>query len=334
MSEEVKKWFDDFINNIVQKIRAGKELNALETQVITNYASNLVLYEYLERRLGELERNLRDEIRKTREELLGNDEKIKQELLANEEKNKQELMTHVDKVKQELLANDEKIKHELLASDERIKQELLTHVDKVKQELLANDERIKQELLANDEKIKQELLAHVEKVKQELLANDERIKQELMNHVEKVKQELLANDEKVKQELKDEIQGVKTDLENKIKEVDRKVEATRSDLGLVAEEVYVKNFVDYLQSNGERVISIYRHYETSLGEIDAVIETSAKVYAVEVKLRAEVSDVDELLSKAKVLKEELGREVYPVLTGSKINKTVRGYAKGFGVLVI
>jgi hypothetical protein len=246
MSEEVKKWFDDFINNIVQKIRAGKELNALETQVITNYASNLVLYEYLERRLGELERNLRDEIRKTREELLG---------------------------------NDEKIKHELLANDERIKQELLMHVEKVKQELLANDERIKQEL-------------------------------------------------------KDEIQRVKTDLENKIKEVDRKVEATRSDLGLVAEEVYVKNFVDYLQSNGERVISIYRHYETSLGEIDAVIETSAKVYAVEVKLRAEVSDVDELLSKAKVLKEELGREVYPVLTGSKINKTVRGYAKGFGVLVI
>ncbi|MEJ2771659.1 MULTISPECIES: hypothetical protein [unclassified Stygiolobus] len=268
MSEEVKKWFDDFINNIVQKIRAGKELNALETQVITNYASNQVLYEYLERRLGDLERNLRDEIRKTREELL------------------------------------------------------------------VNDEKVKQELLANDEKIKQELLAHVEKVKQELLANDEKIKQELLAYVEKVKQELLANDEKVKQELKDEIQRVKTDLETKIKEVDRKVEATRSDLGLVAEEVYVKNFVDYLQSNGEKVISVYRHYETSLGEIDAVIETSAKVYAVEIKLRAEVSDVDDLLNKTKVLKEELGREVYPVLTGSKINKTVRGYAKGSGVLVI
>jgi len=290
MSEEVKKWFDDFINNIVQKIRAGKELNALETQVITNYASNQVLYEYLERRLGELERNLRDEIRKTREELLVNDEKVKQELLAS----------------------DERIKQELLANDERIKQELMTHVEKVKQDLLANDERIKQELLANDEKIKQELLAHVEKVKQELLANDEN----------------------VKQELKDEIQGVKTDLENKIKEVDRKVEATRSDLGLVAEEVYIKNFVDYLQSDGEKVISVYRHYETSLGEIDAVIETSAKVYAVEVKLRAEASDVDDLLSKAKVLKEELGREVFPVLTGSKINKTVRGYAKGLGILVI
>jgi len=290
MSEEVKKWFDDFINNIVQKIRAGKELNALETQVITNYASNQVLYEYLERRLGELERNLRDEIRKTREELLANDEKVKQELLA-----------HVEKVKQELLANDEKIK-----------QELMNHVEKVKQELLANDERIKQELLANDEKIKQELLSHVDKVKQELLANDE----------------------KVKQELKDEIQRVKTDLETKIKEVDRKVEATRSDLGLVAEEVYVKNFVDYLQSNGEKVISVYRHYETSLGEIDAVIETSVRVYAVEIKLRAEVSDVDDLLNKTKALKEELGREVYPVLTGSRINKTVRGYAKGLGILVI
>jgi hypothetical protein len=301
MSEEVKKWFDDFINNIVQKIRAGKELNALETQVITNYASNQVLYEYLERRLSELERNLRDEIRKTREELLVNDEKVKQELLASDERIKQELLAHIDKVKQELLANDEKVK-----------QELMTHVEKVKQELLANDERVKQELLANDEKVKQELLAHVDKVKQELLANDE----------------------KVKQELKDEIQRVKTDLETKIKEVDRKVEATRSDLGLVAEEFYVKNFVDYLQNNGEKVISVYRHYETPLGEIDAVIETFAKVYAVEIKLRAEVSDVDDLLNKTKALKEELGREVYPVLTGSRINKTVRGYAKGLGILVI
>jgi Holliday junction resolvase-like predicted endonuclease len=271
-----------------------------------------VLYEYLERRLGELERNLRDEIRKTREELLVNDEKVKQELLASDERIKQELLAHVEKVKQELMANDEKVKQELMA-----------HVEKVKQELLANDERIKQELLANDEKIKQELLAHVDKVKEELLVNDERIKQEL-----------LANDEKVKQELKDEIQRVKTDLETKIKEVDRKVEATRSDLGLVAEEVYVKNFVDYLQSNGEKVISVYRHYETSLGEIDAVVETSVRVYAVEIKLRAEVSDVDDLLNKTKALKEELGREVYPVLTGSKINKTVRGYAKGLGILVI
>jgi hypothetical protein len=269
MSEEIRKWFNDFVNSIVEKIKTGKELNALETQIISNYASNLVLYDYVDKRLGELERNLRDEIRKTREELLANDEKIKQELLQK-----------IEEVKQELLANDEK-------------------------------------------------------VKQELLANDERIKQELLQKIEEVKKELLANDERIKQELKAEIQSVKTDLENKIKEVDRKVEATRSDLGLLAEEVYVKNFVDYLESNGEKVMSVYRHYETSLGEIDAVVETSGKVYVVEVKMKAEVSDVDDLLNKTKVLKEELGgKEVYPVLTGSKINKTVRGYAKGLGVLII
>lgn len=280
MSEEIRKWFNDFVNSIVEKIKTGKELNALETQIISNYASNLVLYDYVDKRLGELERNLRDEIRKTREELLANDEKIKQELLAN-------------------------------------------------------DERIKQELLANDERIKQELLQKIEEVKKELLANDEKVKQELLQKIEGVKKELLANDERIKQELKAEIQSVKTDLENKIKEVDRKVEATRSDLGLLAEEVYVKNFVDYLESNGEKVVSVYRHYETSLGEIDAVVETSGKVYAVEVKMRAEVSDVDDLLNKTKVLKEELGgKEVYPVLTGSKISKTVRGYARGLGVLII
>jgi hypothetical protein len=220
MSEEIRKWFNDFVNSIVEKIKTGKELNALETQIISNYASNLVLYDYVDKRLGELERNLRDEIRKTREELLANDEKVKQELLAN----------------------DERIKQELLANDERIKQELLQKIEEVKKELLANDE----------------------KVKQELLANDERIKQELLQKIEEVKKELLANDERIKQGLKAEIQSVKTDLENKIKEVDRKVEATRSDLGLLAEEVYVKNFVDYLESNGEKVVSVYRHYETSL----------------------------------------------------------------------
>ncbi|MDT7901697.1 MAG: hypothetical protein RRE78_07360 [Acidianus sp.] len=302
MSEEIRKWFNDFVNSIVEKIKTGKELNALETQIISNYASNLVLYDYVDKRLGELERNLRDEIRKTREELLANDEKVKQELLQK-----------IEEVKKELLANDERIK----------------------QELLANDERIKQELLANDEKVKQELLQKIEEVKKDLLANDEKVKQELLANDERIKQELLANDERIKQELKAEIQSVKTDLENKIKEVDRKVEATRSDLGLLAEEVYVKNFVDYLESNGEKVVSVYRHYETSLGEIDAVVETSGKVYAVEVKMRAEVSDVDDLLNKTKVLKEELGgKEVYPVLTGSKISKTVRGYAKGLGVLII
>lgn len=279
MSEEIKKWFNDFINNVIEKIRTGKELTPLETQVVSSYVSNITLYEFLERRMSELERNLRDEIRKTREELLAN--------------------------------------------DERIKKELMEKIEEVRKELLANDEKIKKELMENDERIKQELLRKIEEVRRELLANDERIKQEL-----------LANDERIKTELKEEIQKVKTDLESKIREVDKKVEATRSDLGLVTEEVYIKNFIDYLKDNGEKVKSVYRHYETSAGEIDALIETSERVYAVEVKVRAEVGDVDDLINKVKVLKEELGRDVYPVLTGSKINKTVRGYAKGLGVLIV
>jgi hypothetical protein len=154
------------------------------------------------------------------------------------------------------------------------------------------------------------------------------VRGELEKKIEATRSDLEKKIENTRTELKTEINTVRGELE-------KKIEATRSDLGLLTEEVYIKNFIDYLDKSGEKVISVYRHYEINVGEIDALIETQTKIYVVEVKMKAEFKDVDSLLVKAKVISEEYkDKNVIPVLTGSRISKTVRGYAKGLNVIVV
>ena len=81
-------------------------------------------------------------------------------------------------------------------------------------------------------------------------------------------------------------------------------------------------------------MGFYRTYDTPLGEVDAIIETEKAVYVVEVKLKAETRDVDDLLARTnEVAKEFRGKEVVPVLASSRAGKVVRGYAKGMNVRV-
>ncbi|WP_390530258.1 hypothetical protein [Sulfurisphaera ohwakuensis] len=297
MEDEIAKWFSESILKIVEKLKSGQELTNTEIYIALTY----IYSQSFEKKIEELERSLRDEIRKTREELLTNDDKIKKELLENDDKIKREIIEYVDKSKKELLENDE-----------RVKKEIIEYVNGVKKELLENDERIKKELLENDERIKKEIIEYVDKSKKELLENDERIKKEL-----------LENDERVKSE-----------LEAKIDEVKGEVAALRSDLGVLTESFFVSNFLGSIKEGGERVVSVYRHYETSVGEVDALVETDRAVYVIEVKFRAEIKDVDDLLTKVKdVEKEYQGKRIIPVLAGPKISKAVRGYAKGLNVII-
>ena len=54
---------------------------------------------------------------------------------------------------------------------------------------------------------------------------------------------------------------------------------------------------------------------------------------VEVKIRPRVEDVGALLAKAEVVRNALGKEAVPVLTGAWIGDDVEKYARGMGVLV-
>ncbi|QIW24001.1 hypothetical protein EWF20_07445 [Sulfolobus sp. S-194] len=319
MEDEIAKWFNESILRIVEKLKSGQELTSTESYIALTY----IYAQSFEKKLTELERNLRDEIRKTREELLVNDDKVKKELIEYVDKTKKEIIEYVDRVKSELLNNDERIKKELLENDERIKKELIEYVDKTRKELLENDERIKKELLENQEK-----------TKKELLENDERIKKELIEYVDKTRKELLENDERIKKELLISDENIKKELEVKIEEVRSEVSAVRSDLGVLTESFFVTNFLSSIKEAGEKIANVYRQYETSAGEVDALVETDKAVYIIEVKFKAEIKDVDALLTKAKeVEKEYQGKRIIPVLTGPKISKAVRGYAKGLNIMI-
>ncbi|GAA5420869.1 hypothetical protein Stok01_02836 [Sulfurisphaera tokodaii] len=308
MEDEIVRWFSESILKIVEKLKSGQELTNTEAYIALTY----IYSQSFEKKIEELERSLRDEIRKTREELLTNDDKIKKEVIENDDKIKRELIEYVDKNKKEIIEYVDKSKKELLENDEKVKKEIIEYVNGVKKELLENDERIKKELLENDERIKKEIIEYVDKSKKELLENDERIKKEL-----------LENDKRMKSE-----------LEAKIDEVKGEVAALRSDLGVLTESFFVSNFLDSIKEGGEKVVSVYRHYETSIGEVDALVETDKAVYVIEVKFRAEIKEVDDLLTKVKeVEKEYQGKRIIPVLAGPKISKAVRGYAKGLNVII-
>ncbi|QXJ35010.1 hypothetical protein [Saccharolobus shibatae] len=313
MAEDLKKWFNDFLNRISEKIKRGEELSELEMQIVVNYVTNLQLFEHVDRRISDVERNLRDEIRKTREELLANDEKIKQELLKE-----------INNVKGEL---EKKI--------EDTRTELKGEIATVKGELEKKIEDTRVDLEKKIEDTRTELKGEIATVKGELEKKIEDTRVDLEKKIEDTRTELKGEIATVKGELEKKIEDTRVDLEKKISEVDSKVDATKSDLGLVAEEVYIGSFVDFLSRVGEKVVNVYRHFEVSVGEIDALVETQNRVYVVEVKMKAEFKDIDSLLVKAKAVAEEYkGKEIVPVLTGSKISKTVRGYAKGYNVMVV
>ncbi|MEM4514517.1 MAG: hypothetical protein QXZ41_08420 [Ignisphaera sp.] len=63
------------------------------------------------------------------------------------------------------------------------------------------------------------------------------------------------------------------------------------------------------------------------------IVTDKAAYVVEVKTKAVVEDVSELLAKADILQQKLGKPVVPILTEILIDKEVESYAKGREVKV-
>ena len=308
--EELQKWYSDFMSRIVGKIRGGQELSQTEISAVLTEISNERLAEfrdYVERRFN----SLGAKIDKLREELLANDERVKRELIDYVDKTRKDLMEHVNKVREDLLANDEKIKKDLIEYVNKTRNDLIEYVDKTRKDLIDYVD-----------KTKRDILDYVNKVREELLANDERIAKELGSRIDKLENRVSNLETRV------------SNLEVRVERLEKGLEATRNDLGILAEDLYLDRLLDYLERAGEKVVDVTYGYETPLGEVDAVIETEKAVYVVEVKLKAETKDVDDILDKSKAVSRDFpGRNIVPVLTGGKIGKVVRGYAKGVSVKV-
>ena len=176
--------------------------------------------------------------------------------------------------------------------------------------------------------------------------------------VSAVKEDLEKKIDTVKQDLEKKIESVKEDLEKKIEAVDNKVDTikqylekkivegdsrleneinkVRSDMGILAEEILVDKTVEKLEKEGEKVINVERGVETSLGEVDALIFTeNKKVYVLEVKLKVDFNDVDVVKKKAEEIKRNYPDfQVIPAITGGRIGRKIKNYAKGSDVTVL
>lgn len=64
-----------------------------------------------------------------------------------------------------------------------------------------------------------------------------------------------------------------------------------------------------------------------------LIETEDSIYVIEVKLKPEIHDVDDLLNKFERVKQSFVKSSIPVIAGIWIGNEVESYAKGKGVEV-
>ena len=240
-----------------------------------------------------------------------------------------EFRDYVERRFNSLEAKIDKLREELLANDERVKRELIDYVDKTRNYLIEYVDKTKKDLIDYVDKTKKDILDYVNKVREELLANDERIAKELGARIDKLETRISNLENRVSN-----LETRVSNLEVRVERLEKGLEATRNDLGILAEDLYLDRLLDYLERVGEKVVDVSYGYETPLGEVDAVIETEKAVYVVEVKLKAETKDVDDILEKSKAVSRDFpGKNVIPVLTGGKIGKVVRGYAKGVNVKV-
>ena len=115
----------------------------------------------------------------------------------------------------------------------------------------------------------------------------------------------------------------------------RELDELEEKFPLLIKELFLPFVIKYLERHGEKVVNVYSGCDSPVGEIDAIVETEISVYVIEIEKKAEIKDVDDVIAKAKAVRKEFGnKNVVPVITGSRISKVVREYAKCMNVLVI
>ncbi|OYT37226.1 MAG: hypothetical protein B6U89_07685 [Desulfurococcales archaeon ex4484_58] len=127
-------------------------------------------------------------------------------------------------------------------------------------------------------------------------------------------------------------------LEEELVRVRRLAELNRRDIGAITESLYSRwvweDLREEFKSRGVVVVRRIRNYVVNGEEVDLLIETEDKIYVVEVKIQPNHHDIDDLLRKASIIKERLGKEAIPILAGVWIGDEVLEYARNKKVEVM
>jgi len=128
------------------------------------------------------------------------------------------------------------------------------------------------------------------------------------------------------------------ELSEGLERVRRRQELIAMEVGALTESTYCRFLWEDLkweiESSGDKVVSRRRNARIDGEDIDLLVETSRKVYVVEVKVRPKASDVGKLVAKAEIVgRRYADKEVVPVLTGAMSGEDVESYAAKKGVKV-
>ena len=166
----------------------------------------------------------------------------------------------------------------------------------------------------------------------EVLKRLEELRQDFNNYVKRSERRWRQNERRWRQNEK------RWELAYKrFDNIERRLSNVETTLGAVAESQYSRyvweDLKEELKARGEAVVRRARNAKVDDVDVDLLVETDRRVYVVEVKIRPRVEDVGALLAKAEVVRNALGKEAVPVLTGAWIGDEVEKYARGKGVLV-
>ncbi len=127
-------------------------------------------------------------------------------------------------------------------------------------------------------------------------------------------------------------------LEEELVRVRRLAELNRRDIGALTEATLSRwvweDLRDELVERGETVVSRRRNARVDNVDIDLLVETSKRIYVVEVKIQPNHHDINELVVKARKVMELRGKEAVPVLASVWIGDETARYAEEKGVKVI
>ena len=117
----------------------------------------------------------------------------------------------------------------------------------------------------------------------------------------------------------------------------RLAELNRRDIGALTEAFYTRIAWEELKEEiSDKIMRRARNFIIDNVEVDLLIETQELIYIVEVKIQPNHHDINELLKKAELVRERLGKRVKPILAGTWIGSEIKKYAieKNVKILIV
>jgi len=212
-------------------------------------------------------------------------------------------------------------------------------------ELLERFARIeeRQQKLEERQQRLEERFARLEERQQKLEERQQRLEErfaKLEDRFAKL-EERFARIEERQQKLEERQQRLEErfiELYKTVEEIRRRQELMALELGALTESFYSKSVYDDIKEavreSDDEIVARKRNAKVDSEEVDVLIVTRKKVYAVEVKVKPKIGDVGSLLAKGDLVKRKYkGKEMVLVLAGAMVGSDVEEYAKSKGIEV-